>query len=336
MIKIRGLKKSFGSIQVLNDITLNIEAGSTYGLIGRSGTGKSTLLRCINGLESYDDGSLLVDGVEVKSLSSKRAREFRRDIGMVFQHFSLLSRLTIYDNIALPLKCWKYNKTFIDRKVKELVDMVGISDKLYAKPNELSGGQKQRVAIARALSMDPKILLCDEATSALDPRTAQSIISLLNDINRQLGITVVVVTHQMSVLRRSCEQISILEDGRIVESGPVGEIFLDRSQALGNIVGDKDLILPETGVNLKLFMSKGTSDKPIVTRMSRELETDFMILGGETETYRNGTLSSLIINVSDAQYPRIMKYLDDCNVTWKRINHSEHDNRLEFEGEPDV
>jgi D-methionine transport system ATP-binding protein len=336
MIKISGLKKTFGSAQVLNDINLHIGTGSTYGLIGRSGTGKSTLLRCINGLESYDDGSLLVDGVEVKSLSSKEAREFKRDIGMVFQHFSLLSRLTVYENIALPLKCWKYKKASIDKKVKELVEMVEISDKLHAKPNELSGGQKQRVAIARALSMSPKILLCDEATSALDPRTAQSIISLLNEINRRLGITIVVVTHQMSVLRRSCEEIAILEDGRIVESGPIGEIFLSRSRALGNIIGNKDLILPETGANLKLFMSKELSDKPIVTKMSRELQTDFMILGGETETYRNGILSSVIINVSDAALPRIVKYLDDNNVTWKHMNHTEYSYELELEGERDV
>src|SRR5208337_2070270 len=147
-------------------------------------------------------------------------------IGMVFQQFSLLTRLTVYENIALPLKCWGYRKASIDKKVKELVDMVGIPDKLYSKPNELSGGQKQRVAIARALSMNPKILLCDEATSALDPKTAQSIIALLNQINRRLGITIVVVTHQMSVLRCACEEISILENGQIVESGPVGDIFL--------------------------------------------------------------------------------------------------------------
>lgn len=250
MIKISSLKKSFGSLQVLNNINLNVKAGKIYGLIGRSGAGKSTLLRCINGLESYDDGSLLVDGIEVKSLSGKSAREFRREIGMVFQQFSLLSRLTVYENIALPLKCWNYKKIYTDRKVKDLAEMVGIPDKLYCKPNELSGGQKQRVAIARALSMNPKILLCDEATSALDPRTAQAIIYLLNQINQQINITIIVVTHQMSVLRSACEEISILENGEIVESGPVGEIFLSQPRALSNIIGDKDLILP---VILKLL-----------------------------------------------------------------------------------
>jgi D-methionine transport system ATP-binding protein len=336
MIKIRGLKKTFGSIQVLSDINLSIGAGKIYGLIGRSGTGKSTLLRCINGLESYDDGSLLVDGVEVKSLSGHEARGFRREIGMVFQQFSLLTRLTVYENIALPLKCWGYKKAHIDKKVKELVDMVGIPDKLYSKPNELSGGQKQRVAIARALSMNPKILLCDEATSALDPKTAQSIISLLNRINQRLGITIVVVTHQMSVLRSACEEISILENGKIVESGPVGEIFLGQPKALSNITGGKDLILPETGTNIKILMSKELSDKPIITRMSRELQTDFMILGGETERYRDSILGSVIINVPDAALPRIVNYLDDNNVIWKRMNPSEYSDGDEQEDRYDA
>jgi D-methionine transport system ATP-binding protein len=331
MIKIRGLKKTFGSVQVLSDINLSIGAGKIYGLIGRSGTGKSTLLRCINGLESYDDGSLLVDGVEVKSLSGEEARGFKREIGMVFQQFSLLTRLTVYENIALPLKCWGYKKAHIDKKVKELVEMVGIPDKLYSKPNELSGGQKQRVAIARALSMNPKILLCDEATSALDPKTAQSIISLLNRINQRLGITIVVVTHQMSVLRSACEEISILENGKIVESGPVGEIFLGQPKALSNITGGKDLILPETGTNIKILMSKELSDKPIITRMSRELQTDFMILGGETERYRDSILGSVIINVPDAALPRIVNYLDDNSVIWKRINPSEYGDGSEQE-----
>jgi D-methionine transport system ATP-binding protein len=336
MIKITGLNKTFGSLQVLTDINLCIGKGKIYGLIGRSGAGKSTLLRCINGLESYDEGSLLVDGVEVKSLSSKEAREFKREIGMIFQQFSLLTRLTVYENIALPLRCWSYEKAHIDKKVKELVDMVGIADKLYFKPNELSGGQKQRVAIARALSMNPKILLCDEATSALDPKTAQSIISLLTDINERLGITIVVVTHQMSVLRRSCEEISILEQGRIAESGPVGELFLSRPKALSNIIGDKDLTLPESGANLRILMSGETSDKPIITRMSRELQIDFMILGGETEKYRNGTLGSVIINVANGTLPRIVKYLDDNKVTWRHLDPSEYSCGSEREDNDDV
>lgn len=319
MIKISGLKKNYGSLQVLNDINLNIGPGKIYGLIGRSGAGKSTLLRCINGLENYDQGSLRVDGIEVKSLSGKEAREFRREIGMIFQQFSLLSRLTVYDNIALPMRCWKFKKAGIDKKVKDLAEMVGIPDKLPIRPDKLSGGQKQRVAIARALSMDPKILLCDEATSALDPRTAKSIISLLNQINQQLGITMVIVTHQMPVVQSCCEEISVLENGIIAENGRVEDVFLRQSTALCNITGEKDLFLPDTGTNIQILMSEKTSSKPIITRMSRELQVDFMVLGGETEYYRNSVLSSVIINVPANSLSRITAYLDNHNVTWKPL-----------------
>lgn len=225
LIEIKGIRKSFGDLQVLHGVDLHIEKGKIFGLAGRSGTGKSTLLRCINGLETYDEGNLIVEGIEVKSLSEKDLRVFRKDIGMIFQQFSLLSRLTVYENIALPLRCWKYSNSYIDAKVKELLDVIGIPDKINAKPRELSGGQKQRVAIARALSMNPKLLLCDEATSALDPKTAKSIIGLLNKINQDLGITIIIVTHQMSVLRSACEEIAILQDGKI-EARHCGTGFL--------------------------------------------------------------------------------------------------------------
>ncbi|KNZ40862.1 methionine ABC transporter ATP-binding protein [Acetobacterium bakii] len=335
MIKATNLKKSYDSLNVLSDINLTIQAGQVYGLIGRSGAGKSTLLRCINGLESYDSGSLTVDGIEVNSLSDKEAREFKREIGMIFQQFSLLNRLSVYENIALPMKCWNYKKKHIDKRIKELVEMVGIPDKLYARPNELSGGQKQRVAIARALSMDPKILLCDEATSALDPNTAKSIITLLNEINNQLGITIVVVTHQMSVLRSACEEISIMENGLIVESGPVETVFLNQSRALSNLIGNKDLIFPKSGVNLKVLLSRETAEKTIVTQMSRELDADFMILGGETERYRNSVLGSLIINIPVESFAKITNYMDCHHVVWKNIedeintsNELEEDKRV--------
>lgn len=317
MIKIENLKKTYGSLQVLSNINLNIDEGKMYGLVGRSGAGKSTLLRCINGLEGYDEGLLSVDGIDVKSLSEKEAREFKKEIGMIFQQFSLLSRLTVYDNIALPMRCWKYDKNYIDKKVKKLVEMVGIPDKLHSRPGQLSGGQKQRVAIARALSMDPKILLCDEATSALDPNTAKAIISLLNSINQQLGITMVIVTHQMSVLRSSCEEISILENGKIAESGQVEDIFMRQPRALSNLIGERDLILPDEGVNLKIILSKDISKKPVITHMSRELQTDFIILGGEMEKFRDNIMGSVIINVQEKELPKIAEYLDKYKVVWK-------------------
>lgn len=320
MIEICGLKKSFNNTPVLEEINLTINTGKIYGLVGRSGAGKSTLLRCINGLETYDEGSLKVDGVEVKDLSPKEAKLFKKNIGMIFQQFSLLNRLNIYDNIALPMKCWKYDNNYIDKKVKELVELVGIPDKLYSKPKELSGGQKQRVAIARALSMNPKILLSDEATSALDPKTADSIIQLLNEINENLNITVVMVTHQMSVLRKSCEEISILENGHICVSGEVEKIFQDKPQALKNLMGDNELLLPQTGVNLRIIIPKDSYKSQIITQMIQELGENYAIIGGETEVFRSGVLGSIIINVTFMQLEKITEYLDGYGVIWNIIS----------------
>lgn len=335
MIAINNLKKNYGSQTVLADINLKIGKGQIYGLVGRSGVGKSTLLRCINGLERYDEGSLFVNGIEVSSLSQKAGREFKRDIGMIFQQFSLLSRMNVYENIALPMKCWKYNNNQIDKKVKELVEMVGIPDKLFSKSAELSGGQKQRVAIARALSMNPKILLCDEATSALDPKTSKSIISLLIEINKGLGITIVLVTHQMSVLRSSCEEISILENGRIAEHGFVEDIFLRQPQALINLIGVKDHCLP-LGINLRILLSKDIFIKPIITKMARDLDIDFLIVGGEIDNYRESFLGSVIINVSDQDYPNVIKYLESHQVLWKQLNPLEYNNANDQEEESNV
>ena len=202
MIKMQNVKKSFGKTEVLKDISLNINQGEIYGLIGHSGAGKSTLLRCINALEDYNEGSIKVMDKEVKLLSEKGKRELRKELGMIFQGFNLLSRKNVFQNVALPLEVWGYDKAFINKRVNELLEIVGLSEKAKSKPAELSGGQKQRVAIARALALEPKILLCDEATSALDPKTTKDILSLLEDINKKLGITIVVVTHQMEVVKQ--------------------------------------------------------------------------------------------------------------------------------------
>lgn len=323
MIKIKGLIKSFGDTQVLKGVDVHIPKGMIFGLVGRSGAGKSTLLRCINGLETYEQGSLIVDGVDVRSLSGKTAREFRKDVGMIFQQFSLLTRLSVYENIALPLKCWNYSNSHIDNKVKELLEMIGIPDKIYAKPKELSGGQKQRVAIARALAMNPKILLCDEATSALDPKTAKSITALLNQINQDLGITIVIVTHQMSVLRSICEEIVILENGKVEVNGPVEEVFLQQPAALKNLIGYQDLLLPKTGVNIKILLSRDIASKPVITQMARALSMDFMILGGEMENYRDSALGSVNINVPNEKFAAIEKYLSEHKVVWKYIDGEE-------------
>ena len=254
MIEIKNLKKIWeddGS-SVLEGINLTIEDGDIYALVGRSGAGKSTLLRCINGLTSYQEGSLKVDGCEIKDLKDKELREFRRHVGMIFQQFSLLERETVYKNVALPMQCWKYPKDQIDKKVRELLELVGLGDKMNAKPRNLSGGQKQRVAVARALTMDPKILLCDEATSALDPKTTNSILDLLMEINQKLGITVIIVTHQMEVVRKACNKACILENGKIADEGTVKEIFIKQPQSLKRLLGEETVKLPDEGHNIQI------------------------------------------------------------------------------------
>ena len=219
MIIAENLCKNYGDLQVLKNIHLKIEDGDIYGLVGKSGVGKSTLLRCINGLETYQSGSLQVEGEEVSKKNGKALRLFRKQIGMVFQHFSLLERKSVRDNIALPMKCWGISGKESEKEVERLAKIVGLEDKLDVKARNLSGGQKQRVAIARALTLKPKILLCDEATSALDPKTTKDILKLLKKINQEMNITIVMVTHQMSVVREICNKVSILEKGRIVEEG---------------------------------------------------------------------------------------------------------------------
>jgi len=323
MIAIRGLTKSFADLQVLKGVDIDIPGGMIYGVVGRSGAGKSTLLRCINGLETFDTGSLTVDGVCVKSLTGKEIRGFRKDIGMIFQQFSLLDRLSVYENIALPLRCWKYEQGYIDRKVKDLLEMIGIPDKIDAKPRELSGGQKQRVAIARALTMNPRLLLCDEATSALDPQTSKSIMALLKQINGDLGITIVVVTHQMSVIRSLCEEIAILESGKVEVKGPVEQIFLQQPPALKNLIGRKEMMLPGDGINIKILLSHDLSSQPVVTQMARELTIDFMILGGEMESFRNSTVGSVNINIPGEHFPAVKQYLSDHRVVWRYIDSEE-------------
>ena len=256
MIKINNVHKSFNGVEVLKDITLEIKKGEVFGLVGHSGAGKSTLLRCINGLESYDKGSILVNEYEeVKALSNKSVRSFRKNLGMIFQHFSLLERRNVYDNVALPLECWGYSKADIDKRVSELLELVGLSDKKKSKPRELSGGQKQRVAIARALALNPNILLCDEATSALDPNTTKSILALLRDINEKLGITIIIVTHQMEVVKEICQRVAIMEGGQVIAVGKTEDLFLKNSKALKSLIGEEE-ILPSEGINIRLFFPK--------------------------------------------------------------------------------
>ena len=319
MIKINNVHKSFNGVEVLKDITLEIKKGEVFGLVGHSGAGKSTLLRCINGLESYDKGSILVNEYEeVKALSNKSVRSFRKNLGMIFQHFSLLERRNVYDNVALPLECWGYSKADIDKRVSELLELVGLSDKKKSKPRELSGGQKQRVAIARALALNPKILLCDEATSALDPNTTKSILALLRDINEKLGITIIIVTHQMEVVKEICQRVAIMEGGQVIAVGKTEDLFLKNSKALKSLIGEEE-ILPSEGINIRLFFPKDNSNDSIITAMARELDIDFSIVWGKLERFRDDVLGSLVINIKENQKDKVEKYLTSKNMPWEVI-----------------
>ena len=315
MIKLMGVKKSFGNVQVLKDISIEINEGEIDGLIGHSGAGKSTLLRCINGLESYDDGLVNVMGNEVKSLNKNELRAFRKDLGMIFQNFNLLNRKTVYKNIALPLEVWGYDKDKIKKRVLELLKLVDLEDKINSKPAQLSGGQKQRVAIARALALNPKILLCDEATSALDPKTTKDILALLNKINKELGITIVVVTHQMEVVKEICEKVALLEDGILVAKGAVEEVFLKPGISIKKFLGEEENdTLPTSGVNIRILFPSKCSESAIITRMARELEIDFSIVGGKLEKFREDVLGSLVINIDKSQKDMVLSYLEDKDI----------------------
>lgn len=320
MIEITNLEKYYGNNKILNGVNLSINKGEIFGLAGRSGTGKSTLLRCINGLEKYSSGSLKVEGTELADLDDESLRKLRKRLGMVFQSFSLLDRLSVYENIAIPMRCWSYDRRVIDKKVKELLDVVGLSEKINSKARDLSGGQKQRVAIARALTLDPSILLCDEATSALDPKSTQSILELLREINKKYDITIVIVTHEMSVIRSICDNIAILEGGVVKATGTVEDIFRERPESLKNLVGSRTYSIPKTGKNIEIQYSRLNGNRPIISNLARDLDIEFSIVGGDMESFKGNPISSIVINIKDNEAKIVEEYLDNNDIYWNYIN----------------
>lgn len=319
MIKISDLRKSYNGLLVLDEINLEIEEGDIYGLVGFSGAGKSTLLRCINGLESYERGTLVVDGLNIATLNKYELLKFRRNIGMIFQNFSLLERKTVYENISLPMQCWKYNKNDIEKKVNELLDLVGLNDKINAKPRELSGGQKQRVAIARALTLNPRIILCDEATSALDPNITKSILQLLRRINKELNITIIVVTHQMSVVKQTCSNMAILNRGRLEISGRVEDIFLDKPKILYELLGQEREDLPNKGVNIEILHRGKNSNTSILSEMAIATQTSYSLELANLDYYQDDVKGLFIINLKERDKAKIINYLSLNNVEWREI-----------------
>lgn len=320
MIEIKNVCKSFGQTEVLKDVAISIKEGEIYGIIGHSGAGKSTLLRCINGLESYDKGSIKVMGEEVSGLGAKKLREFRKNLGMIFQNFNLLKRKTVYKNVSLPLEVWGYDKEYIDKRVNELLALVGLEDKAESKPASLSGGQKQRVAIARALALEPKILLCDEATSALDPKITKDILALLSKINKELGITIVIVTHQMEVVKEVCERVALIDGGIVKAEGRAEDLFLKPGASLKKFLGEEDeTTLPNEGINIRIFFPADCSENALITRMAREANVDFSIVWGKLEKFRENVLGSLVINIEEKDKETISDYLKSKNIEWEVI-----------------
>ncbi|MDR2893093.1 MAG: methionine ABC transporter ATP-binding protein [Deltaproteobacteria bacterium] len=315
MIKITNLYKNFGPQTVLSDINMHVAPGEIFGIVGHSGAGKSTLLRCLNGLEGYDSGSVKIMDREVKDFSRDGLLELRSEMGMVFQTFNLMSRKNVFENVAFPLQIWKHPTAHIQERVMELLALVGLESKSHERIGNLSGGQKQRVGIARALALNPKILLCDEATSALDPKTTGSILDLLDDINQRLRLTIVLVTHQMEVVKRLCHRLLLLDGGVTQAMGQTEDLFLSPPENLKKLIDEDYMLIP--GINIRLMFPRNVSQDSIVTRMARELGVDFSIVGGKLERYHDDILGFLIINVQPEHLERTIGYLKKQKLHWQ-------------------
>lgn len=313
MIEIKNVSKTFktksGEIHALKDINLTIDKGDLYGIIGQSGAGKSTLIRCINLLEDFDEGSITVANEDIKSLSDKELRNKRKDIGMIFQGFNLFSSRNVYDNVAYSLN--RKEKKLKHDRIMQLLKLVGLEKRSKAFPKQLSGGQKQRVAIARALMNDPQILLCDEATSALDPQTTKSILKLLEKINRELNVTIVIITHEMDVIKEICQKVALMEDGIVLDSGKVEDVFFNAPELLGQDkfkLEDFKNSLNETV--LKLTFRNEQAQTPIISRISKNFDVEANILHGTIETIGQAQFGTLILGLSGTQQNEAIQYLN--------------------------
>lgn len=335
MITLKNLNKHYdtptGTFAALQDINMHIPAGEIFGVIGKSGAGKSTLMRCINLLEKPSSGSVIINGQDLTQLSDKALRATRHNMGMIFQHFNLMSAKTVAANIALPLTLVQHDKTQIHKRVNELLDFVGLSDKANAYPNQLSGGQKQRVAIARALAAEPKILLCDEATSALDPQSTQSILELLETINQQLKLTILLITHEMSITKRICERVAVIDQGRFVEVAPTKKLFMHPEstcarELLSEFIQPKlpDIILQRlqetrdnnSAILMRMSFSDSTASEPIIAHIIKNLDIHLNILQGNMEYVQNESLGTLLIELphDTEKLAQMRDYLHQKNI----------------------
>ena len=336
MIELQHIDKiyhtSSGDLHALKDINLTINEGEIFGIIGLSGAGKSTLVRCINMLEKPTSGKVIVDGQEMTALGEEQLRKARQNIGMIFQHFNLLSSRTVFGNIAFPLEIQGLDKAAIQKKVEPLLDLVGLKDRADHYPSQLSGGQKQRVGIARALASDPKVLLCDEATSALDPQTTESILNLLRDINKRLHITIVMITHQMNVVKEICDRVAVIENGEIIEQGSMVDIFTNPQKATTRefVASIQHNDLPDFVRKLDIHKDYKAGDKalvslsfigdsagePIVSVLLKEYDTNVNILTANIENLQDTPFGTLLIEVEgdEAHLKKALDYLHERKV----------------------
>lgn len=329
MIRIENLNKSFTSngklLNAVNDVSLEIKKGEIFGIIGLSGAGKSTLIRCLNRLEEPTSGKILIDGIELTSLTKEELRKERKDIGMIFQHFNLLSQKNAFQNIAFPLQLEKKDKKEIEKRVDELLKYVKLEDKKYSYPSQLSGGQKQRVAIARALANNPKILLSDEGTSALDPKTTKSILELLKKIRSEFGITIIMITHQMEVVKDVCDRVAIMENGKVIEENTVenlfenpktkiAQTFIDSLQ--GNI--EEEIINPSEfkGKIIRLSFLGDSAKEPIVSKAIKNFDININILSGNINKLQESSVGHLILELigNDIEINKTISFLQNENV----------------------
>ena len=336
MFEFTHVSKDFGSgekmVRAVRDVSLTIQDGEIFGIIGFSGAGKSTLVRCINLLERPTNGTVVVDGKEMTALSPKELRLARRKIGMIFQHFNLMPSRTVFGNVAYPLQGQGLSKQAIQNKVRKLLKLVDIADKETAYPSQLSGGQKQRVAIARALANDPKVLLCDEATSALDPQTTKAILTLLKDLNQKLNLTIVMITHEMAVVKEICDHVAIMEHGQVVEQGEVFSLFADPKQPItqnfirttSNLQKIEELIaegspvvqLQPGEVIVRLSYIQKNVSEPLISTLSQRFQISLNIIFADIEIVQDAPIGGTVAILSGEreQITKAMEYLIEKNV----------------------
>lgn len=333
-----------GPVRAIKDISLHINRGEIYGIIGLSGAGKSTLVRCINLLERPTSGTVTVDGQDITAMSESQLRRARKSIGMIFQHFNLLSSATVYDNVAFPLRLADTPGEKLDKKVMELLELVGLADKARQYPSQLSGGQKQRVGIARALASEPKILLCDEATSALDPQTTKAILQLIRDINAKLKLTVVVITHEMQVIKDICDKVAVIDKGVIAEKGSVLEVFTNPQKPITrefiSVLLSNDLPVgfrerevrqePFAGslLLIRLTFIGASANEPVISRLIKNFDLSVGILFGSLDDIKGVPFGRLIISFDGRQLEiqEALEYVQKQNLKVEVIGYvNRHD-----------